>query len=450
MGSPERISAYVNAICEQIRWKRARPGIAEEMTNHIADQRDAYRAKGLGDDLATDRALTDTGDAVLIGAQLDRAHRPKPQWGLLIGVAALLAIGLVLQLLFWRFSAVRMNNSIIGSFASTGIGLAVLFAAYFADFSLIGRYPKTVYFSVLLLWGAAYLLSSPVARNPLSLWPPSPINNKPLDLRTLYTHYIALLFPLALSAIIYAMRGKGHRGMLVCGAAFIAQAVFAVHVSIITGFYLVVAAGLLLLGIAVGKRWFGVSRARGILLLLLPAAAAAVLILYLLNNYAWWGFFTMLVYSKEYYWSTTWEMLSKASFWGAGNFQPGYMEQDIILSTAVSKWGWIVFIIVGAALLFLVAKGSHACLKQKRPLNMFVSLSVFVTFALQALGNMAYNLQLLWWFRPYSMPFMSFDSLSTVVNLGLLGIMLSVFRNGHAVGTKTRCAARPQTADPEK
>ena len=41
---PERktIAAYLEAVREQIRWKRARPVLVQELERHLEDQRDDF------------------------------------------------------------------------------------------------------------------------------------------------------------------------------------------------------------------------------------------------------------------------------------------------------------------------------------------------------------------------------------------------------------------------
>jgi len=46
MSQSDEIKQYVKTVCEQIRWKKARSIVAEEIENHICDQRDAYVSQG--------------------------------------------------------------------------------------------------------------------------------------------------------------------------------------------------------------------------------------------------------------------------------------------------------------------------------------------------------------------------------------------------------------------
>ena len=90
---PDRISAFVEAVGAEIRWKKARPLLTEEIRTHLLDQRDACVAQGMAEDEAQAEAVRQMGDPVALGADLDRVHRPRPQWGLLALALVLAAAG---------------------------------------------------------------------------------------------------------------------------------------------------------------------------------------------------------------------------------------------------------------------------------------------------------------------------------------------------------------------
>ena len=88
MASPkDPIRQYVSDLCQQIRWKKVHGSIQEELEAHIMDTRDHYIYTGMDPHQATRQAIKDTGDATLLGSQLDAIHRPKAQWGMFGWVA---------------------------------------------------------------------------------------------------------------------------------------------------------------------------------------------------------------------------------------------------------------------------------------------------------------------------------------------------------------------------
>ena len=93
MPGPETVRAYLDAVGEQIRWRRARPAAIRELEQHLEDQREEFLAGGHPPEEAERLAVEEMGDPAAVGAELDRFHRPRPQWGLLTVTLALLLVG---------------------------------------------------------------------------------------------------------------------------------------------------------------------------------------------------------------------------------------------------------------------------------------------------------------------------------------------------------------------
>ena len=84
---------YMELLLEQIRNKRAKELVAHEITSHIEDQEEAYRAQGLTAYDAERRAVLDMGDPVETGVSLDAVHKPKMSWSMVILTAIISLLG---------------------------------------------------------------------------------------------------------------------------------------------------------------------------------------------------------------------------------------------------------------------------------------------------------------------------------------------------------------------
>ena len=69
------------------------------------------------------------------------------------------------------------------------------------------------------------------------------------------------------------------------------------------------------------------------------------------------------------------------------------------------------------------------CKKQKSVLAKLVSTSILITFTMQVIVYVTYNLGFLL-LSPLSLPFISYGGTSTVINMILIGLMLAVFNTG--------------------
>ena len=105
MEKPDTMEAYLAAVAEQIRWRRARGAVTQELRWHLEEQRDAFSREGRSIEEAERLAVAEMGDPVSVGAELDRLHRPRPQWGLLALTAALFLAGTALRL--WAAALLR-------------------------------------------------------------------------------------------------------------------------------------------------------------------------------------------------------------------------------------------------------------------------------------------------------------------------------------------------------
>lgn len=191
---PDRISAFVEAVGAEIRWKKARPLLTEEIRTHLLDQRDACVAQGMAEDEAQAEAVRQMGDPVALGADLDRVHRPRPQWGLL-ALALVLAAGA-----FLRFSLTAdvpyvslqdRQMDLLG-----GLMGAAALAGYLLDVSALGR---------RAWWTCAALMAVFLCFLPWRVNGPAWLSAQLLS-----------LFALTLALVLWKQRGRRWRGAAVC------------------------------------------------------------------------------------------------------------------------------------------------------------------------------------------------------------------------------------------
>lgn len=427
----EEIRKYSRTTCEQIRWKKAHEIISEEIENHLIDQRDAYIASGEDEAAATEHAIKQMGDPVEIGAQLDRTHRPKPQWSMFFLTAALLFTGLFVRLVVIDS---RWDRELIVQLLAIVIGLGIMAAAYFIDFTLIGRYPKT-FFLVIMVVTVPVIFLSPE-----------------LNGRSYYAGFMPLLYPLGFSAVIYAFRNKGYRGLVASCFTFLLPCFMTLLVPTVAGLLLFACCGAVLLLFSVLSNWFGVKKLFGGLIVAAPFAAVLTMMLMsqsfrmrlvvALNPAAdpnGAGFMGMMIR----------EMLAGSKLIGHGASLPSNIglvssprtDTVQLLANLIHSAGWLAFIVVMGVLLFFIVQGFILCARQKSVIGRLVSTSVMLTFTAQVVGYVLYNLGYPLT-DPISLPLISYGNAAMVINLLLIGLMMSVFRTGDVVRDKNSVGTR--------
>ncbi|MDE6454708.1 MAG: permease prefix domain 1-containing protein, partial [Dysosmobacter sp.] len=108
------------------------------------DQRDAFLQEGKSLEEAERLAVEDMGDPVAVGTELDRVHRPRPQWGLLGLTLALAAAGAFLRVVF-RQPYVMENVDVLKDLASLALGTTAMLGMYFLDISRLVRHARALY-----------------------------------------------------------------------------------------------------------------------------------------------------------------------------------------------------------------------------------------------------------------------------------------------------------------
>lgn len=426
----EKLREYAHTVCSQIRWKKAHDAVSEEIRNHLMDQRDAYMQEGAKEEEATDRAIAEMGDPVGVGARLDRIHRPRPQWGMLLLTLVLVLLGIYLQMVVQDdiVNRYRIPPGTWYQIRFVLAGAAVLLIAYFSDFTLIGKYPKLTYCSLLAAFAVAFPVSPQVQGT------------------AYYASFCPLLFPVAFSGMVYAMRGKGYPGIAACVAACFFPAFLAMQVPTLDGMLLIMAGGAVILGIAIAQNWFISKRRQSFMLAYIPFLGALALLAfgYLRTPYAQMRIEAFLHPERDpngggYAATVIQSLLENAKWLGGGTLPQRFAESarfplpaihtDFLLTYIIFKMGWLAFGLIVALLLLFIIWSFKQCLKQKSMLGQLVSVSVLLTFTFQTIHYTVYNLGFVL-MGPLSLPLLSFGGVALAVNLGLIGLMLSVFRCG--------------------
>lgn len=437
MQPSDEIRQYCDKVKEQIRWKKAREEAVSEIENHISDQRDAYMKMGLEESSATEKAILQMGDAELIGAQLDKCYRPKPQWIMLALTAVLMVIGMLINLYVDSLpdSLNRFNISYY-------LAAAVIFAGcYFLDFSVLGKNPRAVYFLVLSVSWIIVLYAS---------FYNSSINGRLYWFAggfSVSLSYLALVFPLAYAMFIYSMKGRGIQGIMLCGIGYAAMAAVLILVPTAAGLFVFTVSAFVTLCFAVSRNWFKVDKKKAFSVILLPSLMVLAYGAYSVFSSNYRSMRLDVFFSPEKditgsgcKYAYLRGIISEAKAIGQGG-TPGmlegvsYFEDTFLLSFIAHKLGIIALAAVVILGIAIFTAAICKSVKEKSVLGLFVSLSVILTvgmqMALAVFDSLGYGL-----FTGFEFPFVSYGKTSLIINSALMGFMLSVFRTGELCSDK--------------
>lgn len=417
------IRAYLDTVAEQIRWKRARPVVVAELARHLEDQRDAFAGDGFED--AEALAVKEMGDPVAVGTELDRVHRPKPQWGI---IALTIAIGLVGALLR-IFLIVDQNEAYmvtksVRTLTAFGVGCIALLAGYFLDYSRLSRHAGKIYIGTLI----ASLVVAHFSPNVNGCY--------------YYARYVIMIFPIVYALWLYSCRNKGWRGLVMAILGGVPMALFCYYVPYMSGLVVYILSGFVLVVVAAWNDWFGIGRWKSLSLPLTCAGTIMGVFAYLSIASETLAHRLTVAFHPEvdplgrgYYAWMIREALGRSQWIGEGSWDIekfGFYEwsvpnaeSDAFLTTVIHKLGWLPFLLITFGFAALMLWLLFRCTKQKSQLGRLIVIAVVMSLSVQAIVSIAWNMGFA--LLGASFPFI-IGNISTVFNMGLIGLALSVFR----------------------
>lgn len=424
MSQSAKFTEYLKEVCGEVRWKRAHGSIEKELLDHLEDQKNTFVSKGMEEKDAEEAAVREMGDPVQVGAELNRAYRPKMDWTLLLLTVLIAAAGV------WACALMSGKQFYQYSLADTAMGLGggalALALAYWTEIRLLVRRPGILYAGFILVLLGMSLFSRHV------------------NGQSAYASYLMLLFPLIFAAVIYRLRGKGIPGVLLCMAAAFIPMVLSLSIHTSSGFFIGGASVLILLTYAVISGWFGRRKTAMLAASYFPVAALTALGFYEIHI----GAHRIATYlhpeidplGAGFAALTVRKAIAGACLIGAGagTDQTQFLSNvhaQYLLTFLIERYGWISLILFGLLFVLLLFHGILLCVRQQSQMGRLIGIAVLASFGLQTLCFVGNNLGLAA-FSEFPLPLVS-GRVSMILNLFLIGCLLSVFRNGCLTTDKT-------------
>lgn len=416
---------YLNLLLEQIRCKKARPYIAEEMKGHIEEQILENIKSGMSKEEAEKEAICDMGSPIETGILLDKIHRPQMAWELIGIITIMSIIGIGIHFL--------IGSNVIESSRftlHTMIGLGMMFLVYYIDYSMIARYSKILAFMLngFYLWILFY---------------GEKVNGTIFNMNFAGFHIslfsVMLLYIPLYGAIIYQYYGTGYNGIIKSIAwmlipIFITRALPSFSLTVI--FTISMTA---ILTIAVCKKWFAVSKKKVIawlwgIVLCIPCLGIVVIYkLRLLSDYYMERLSNILFSGgeKSYITKLLSSYLANSSIIGGGKEKiigilPDFNTSYIIIYL-IQQYGILMGIMVCCVLAVLIIKIFSICFKQKNQLGMIMGYGCGMVLLMNFMINILENFRLLPLSQTF-LPFVSAGGSDLIVCYMLIGIILSIYR----------------------
>ena len=142
------IKNFLDKVCGEIKYRPVRKGICEELKSHIQEIKEEYTNKGIPENEAEEKAVFQMGVPEEIGRKLNKIHKPKLDWKLLLLMVILMGFGVFVAILKQPI----MNENYIGStIIYMTIGVILSIGIYFFDYKLLKKYSTTIYIIASIL-----------------------------------------------------------------------------------------------------------------------------------------------------------------------------------------------------------------------------------------------------------------------------------------------------------
>jgi len=417
MRNSTEIQRFLEAAGKQIRWKRARQPLLDELESHIIDRQEALEASGMDAGQSVAQAVKEMGDPEDIGLALDSVHRPRPNWLLIGGAAILLLSGLLLM-----YTLGDKSTYMPPMLVYSALGIAALVGGYFLDYTILAKTPGWVLF---IACGACMVM--------------------PMIGGVLFSTaaQICYVIPVLFIPLVYRARSGERKDiitMMVGFAACYSAALFS-HSGMSLCIYMTVVCGGMIL-FAAAKGWFGKQKWRVLMLTLVPPMAAFLFFCV----YGWEIISRRLagvIHAEDDPFAMGWmtlrvrELIGTSRFIGRGGSSElmdeflrlpnEFNSVEHLLAVAVHEYGYIVLILMAVLLAvigWMIVKGIR---RQSSSFCALTILTIGLCFGLRTVAYLVCNLGFnLIYFE--GIPLFSFCGKLMVLDMLVMGLLLSVFR----------------------
>lgn len=416
---------YIQELLEQIRCKQAHELVRREIEGHIEEQVCENMADGMGREEAVEEAVRDMGDPVETGVELDRIHRPRIEWKLVLAVVIISLCSVAIRYFVARDCQMYGNYSLIEDVLTVGMGLALMGIIYRLDYSIIGYYAKAIG-AVFCIGFLMMIFSATVVNGSRMYIHLGPITISPILLLYLYVPVYG--------AILFRYRNCGKKGFWkavlwivipVCLAYLASNGSQAGAMGVTLS---------ILLSIAVWKGWFQVSRKKFLIcywgiLILVP-----LLMIKFQVVQADMGVQTYQEYfsGETYVVRDLMEKIVSGSAWiGRTNLEnlrplPSAIHAHVLVSI-IAYYGSMAAIVVVGVLLLLTGKIFSVSKHQKNQLGKMMGYGCGLVFFNMIFLNVAMNMGVTTTLYG-DLPFLSASGSTMLISYVFIGLSLSIYR----------------------
>jgi cell division protein FtsW (lipid II flippase) len=411
MSDNKRIEHYLDLVCSHVKCQAVHRDIRLELVSHIEEIVEQEKSCGAGDEEALATALMCMGDPAPVGTSLNKVHRPRMEWRLLVLLAGFLGAALVTMFSLSGFMGKNGEYLLHNTVFSALLGLALALALFFVD------YRRLVRLAPLLL----------------GLW----VLGMVMGLHSLFFMQLRVL-ALASTFLLAVLSGatlKKYRTLkpvdlvVTFGVVFIPTLLLMAVPSLIGAALYLVTALVLLLIIRHEQKGF-LFKALGAAVVLLMVVMAT------LQPYQSARLLTFLNPERDPYGSGYLPLrlitaVQEGGAFGQRDLAAGSAvpepHTDFVFTYIIYRYGWVTafaLVLLAASLIYQLVNASRAI---REPTGRAIAIGITTTFALMFAGSILVSLG-----KAPTMsvpfPFVSYSRVLLIVQIMAMGLVLGIYR----------------------
>lgn len=424
------MNEYLKTVLEQIRCKKARPYIQQELQEHIECQIEKNICDGMDYERAEKEAVKDMGDPIETGILLDRIHKPQIAWKLLFIIVLLSVVGVMTHTMITRHID-EATSSISRQYVThVVVGIVVMLGVYFIDYTLLAKISKLI--AVIFMVVCLLTLFFGECVGGMTGW--IRIGRWPISIQALILFYVPIY-----GGVIYQYYGSSYNGLIKAITWMVLPVFLVLQMPSIISAGLMLISMLVMLTIAICNNWFVVHKRKalgflwGIFMVLPFVSFFGIYFRNILVSHQKEHIHSFIFNSAyDNYLTSTLRSLLETSQWvgSSGEDISGILPSfngDYVLTYLSATYGIIIAILICCILASMILIIFGMAVKQKNQLGMLMGCGCGMIFLGSFLINVLQNLGIL----PQTMsflPFLSAGGSYIVVSYGLIGIVLSIYR----------------------
>ncbi|MFL0248411.1 FtsW/RodA/SpoVE family cell cycle protein [Candidatus Clostridium stratigraminis] len=416
------IKNYISEVCSLIKCREAHEDIALELENHIIETAEAYIEAGNNEEEALQKSISNMGDALLVGRDLNKVHKQRPDWPIIAISLVFSIFGLVClyllqtnELLSSGYSAI-LGKSLIFSF----IGIAISIGLYFFDYRKLNNYSKYLYYASIFILIYLIFVGSPVngVKQYLS------ISSLSINISSI----VLLLFLISLSGIFYKLNWEDKKNLLYAFALFIIPNFLFVLLPSLTT-CIIYSTVFLMLILASG------AKIKHVVGVISPVIIIAYLFIFK-EPFRFHRILGLLNWKSDpqgigYINTQIDKLIYSSGIFGKGIFiqpvkLPNY-QTDLILTYIIYTFGWTAFAVIVTLILIFIIRIINSTSTVADGYGKLILYGLAALFSSQFVLSIFMTLGIIV-ITGVSMPFISYGGTALVINFMEIGIISSIYR----------------------